>query len=81
MFLFAKYVTLVFNVFMAVKEEIILTDLPSLFSIIKRLLQKTVDLVTFTEEILNEKLHFFVQWVELFYFIEEKPGGNDRLRT
>ena len=81
MFLFAKYVTLVFIVFMAVKEEIILTDLPSLFSIIKRLLQKTVDLVTFTEEILNEKLHFFVHWVELFYFIEEKPGGNDRLRT
>ena len=24
--------------------------------------QETVDLVTFTEEILHEKLHFFVQW-------------------
>ena len=24
--------------------------------------QETVDLVTFTEEILNGKLHFFVQW-------------------
>ena len=25
--------------------------------------QKTADLVTFTKEILNEKLHFFLQWV------------------
>ena len=23
---------------------------------------QTADLITFTEEILNEKLHFFVQW-------------------
>ena len=29
--------------------------------------QETVDLVTFTEEILNEKLHFFVQCIDENY--------------
>ena len=30
---------------------------------------ETADLVTFTEEILNEKLHFFAQWGLAYSFI------------
>ena len=35
---------------------------------------ETADLVTFTEEILNGKLHFFVQWVVVNFILIEKES-------
>ena len=38
--------------------------------------QETADLVTFTEEILNRKLHFFVQWYSLTCFDPVMKGSG-----